>query len=474
MELGEATARFAQALRVDATVTPDTVVASLVPNSPAAVSAFFGTVTADVVVFTVSQREEPESLRELIDSVGARHVVVTAQDATRLEWARSLRDAGDLDRVWLTDDRGEIAADVPGWEPSPPTQAVNGRDGVHVISYTSGSTSVPKFVLYTDAQLLSEITGLRATIDSRGGLLVPSPVGHITGVLNLFLMPLQRPDPVVSLDHWDVTVAADACRRFGCSELRGTTLYFQQLLQAAPDLGGLKAGMAGGGPVAPGIVQRCDAAGVRLVRSYGSTEHPTVTNCLESEPLEIRSLTDGRPTPGSELRIVDELGNDQPTGVAGEVLSRGPDAMAGYLDPELDAQFMTPDGWFRTSDVGIVDAAGYLTISDRIKDIIIRGGENISAKEVEDQIHEWDAVTEVNVVGIPDATYGERGCAFILPAHGSVSIEDLRGHLASTRLEKFKWPERVVIVDEFPRTASGKVHKQTLRAEWIKEHTDDG
>ena len=471
-ELAAAAARFAGLLRADLTINQDSVIASVVPNSPSAVTAFFGAVSADSVVFTVSQREGPESLGDLLDTVGARHVVIGDQDDRRLAWAREMESAGRLDGIWLGDDAGEIRPAHAGSTAGTALAEVNRRDGVHVISYTSGSTSKPKIVLYTDAQLLSEIHGLRQTIDSRGALLVPSPVGHITGVLNMFLMPLERPDPVVSLDRWSVDAAIELTRRFGCSELRGTTLYFQQMLAAAPDLGGLRAGMAGGGPVAPAIVQRCNEAGVRLVRSYGSTEHPTVTNCLESEPLEIRSSTDGRPTGGTELRLLDEAGEPVAVGTPGEVFSRGPDAMAGYLDPEMDAEFMTPDGWFRTGDVGILSDSGHLTISDRIKDIIIRGAENISAKEVEDQLHEWAAISEVSLVAIPDAIYGERGCAFIQVAGEPVTLDDMRVYLASTSLEKFKWPEQVVIVEDFPRTASGKVRKRALRSHWVAEHAE--
>jgi len=247
------------------------------------------------------------------------------------------------------------------------------------------------------------------------------------------------------------------------------------MMSIDPTMGGLKGGVAGGGPVAPIIVQRAEReAGIRIVRSYGSTEHPTISQTLPNDPVELRANTDGRLCEGVEVRILDPAtGEELPIGQSGEIVSRGPDAMAGYLEPDRDAEFYTPDGWFRTSDVGRLDAEGYLTITDRIKDLIIRGGENISAKEVEDVIHQWDLVQEVVVVGVPDATYGERACAFIVPRGGGPQdLEGLRGYLATTRLEKFKWPEFLRIRDTLPRTPSGKVSKQVLREEWVADLAD--
>jgi acyl-CoA synthetase (AMP-forming)/AMP-acid ligase II len=147
--------------------------------------------------------------------------------------------------------------------------------------------------------------------------------------------------------------------------------------------------------------------------------------------------------------------------------------MAGYMDPELDAEFYSAEGWFRTGDVAALDPEGRLTILDRIKDIIIRGGENISAKEVEDVIAGWSQVSEVSVIGVPDEDYGERTCAFLSTAGDAVDLDQVREFLGRTRLEKFKWPERLVIVDDFPRTASGKVRKQTLREHWRAEQFAD-
>lgn len=457
---------FALRLRADTTADEDTVVAIVLPNAPAAVTAFYGGALAGMVLFPISMREQRDTLADLLRLVGARHIVVATDDADRQAWAEEYRVAGLLDRVWLGDQTGAVGAD--GEAPVPDGEIPVVSDGVHLITYTSGSTSVPKIVLYTDAQLMNETAGLNEVFRFFGPVLVPSPVGHITGILHLLTLPLIRPHTVVSMDRWDAGQAVELCRQHGCETLAGTSLYFQEMHRVSPELGGLRGGIAGGGPVTPGLVRTLDMAGIQLVRAYGSTEHPTITQSLPIDPVEVRSMTDGRPVGSSVIRLVDENGREVPVGEPGEIISRGPDAMAGYLDAELDAEYYTEDGWFRTGDVGILDTNGYVTISDRIKDIIIRGGENISAKEVEDVLDLWDAVVEVSVVGVPDADYGERSCAFIIPADpvADLSVDDLRAYLAGTRLEKFKWPEYVEALAEFPRTASGKVRKQTLRDQW--------
>ena len=444
------------------------VVAIALPNCPGAVGAFHGAQLADRVAFPLSMRESQESLASLLATVGVEHLVVGAADELRLSWARGYRNRGLVGEVWLADPDGRLRPDAAADAPLASGQAAGAEfaataDGVHLISYTSGSTAEPKIVLHTDAQLLAESRSLKRVFDAWSTILVASPVGHITGILHLLTLPLLRPAAVVSMDRWDAAVAVGLIREHGVECTAGTPLYYQDLERLAPDLGGLRGGIAGGGPVAPAIVQRLDAAiGAKLVRSYGSTEHPTISQSLPADELTARAGTDGRLCDGVEVKLADPLGEAVSPGEPGEILSRGPDAMAGYLDPELDAACYDDDDWLRTGDVGVLDDAGRLTIADRVKDIVIRGGENISAKEVEDRVHEWDAIDEAVVVGVPDERYGERACVFVR-AHRPVDLDELRAHLAAVGLEKYKWPEYLVAVEDLPRTPSGKVSKRLLR-----------
>jgi acyl-CoA synthetase (AMP-forming)/AMP-acid ligase II len=223
--------------------------------------------------------------------------------------------------------------------------------------------------------------------------------------------------------------------------------------------------LTGAAPVPPSLIRRADAAGVTAFRSYGSSEHPTVSAGTTADPLARRAGTDGRLLAGNEVRLVDADGRDVPAGADGEILTRGPELFTGYTDPALNAAAFLPGGWFRTGDVGRVDAAGYLTVTDRLKDIIIRGGENISAKEVEDLLMEHPAIVDVAVIPSPDPALGERVCAVVVTRPGfSFDVDEALTHFAAAGAARQKTPEVVMVVDELPRTPSGKVRKDALRA----------
>jgi acyl-CoA synthetase len=240
----------------------------------------------------------------------------------------------------------------------------------------------------------------------------------------------------------------------------GGATYFLTSLLDHPDFGPDHLALMpfaglGGSPVPVAVTRRATDLGIKAFRSYGSTEHPSITGCLIDEDESKRLTTDGRPLPGVEIR----LGED------GEIFSRGPDCCIGYTDPTLTAKAFDDDGWYRTGDIGQLDADGYLTITDRISDVIIRGGENISAQEIEELVAELPAVAEVCVVAEPDVRLGERAAAVVRLRTGMVAptIEEMRTHLQTRGLARQKWPESIYRVADFPRTASGKVQKFRLR-----------
>jgi len=177
---------------------------------------------------------------------------------------------------------------------------------------------------------------------------------------------------------------------------------------------------------------------------------------------------------GTEARIVDEDGNEVPIGTSGEITARGPECFVGYLDSELNDNYFDADGWFHTGDLGRVDEEGFLEVTGRKKDIIIRGGENISAKEVEDTLFRHPDISEVAAVAMPDKVMQEKVCAYVIPQPGkSLALDDLTSFLAQTELAKQKWPERLEIVDSFPMTAAGKVKKFLLRQD-VREKLGQG
>jgi acyl-CoA synthetase (AMP-forming)/AMP-acid ligase II len=221
----------------------------------------------------------------------------------------------------------------------------------------------------------------------------------------------------------------------------------------------------GGAPVPVALGERAAALGIAIIRAYGSTEHPSTTGCQFSDSAERRHRTDGRALASVELRLVDADGDEVPAGTPGEILSRGPDLCLGYTDPSLNAAAFDREGWYHSGDIGVLDEQGFLTITDRVKDIIIRGGENISAAEVEGALLTLAGVAEVAVVAAPDERLGERACAMIRMRPGAVpvTLSDVTAHLSGVGLSRQKWPEALRLVDEFPRTAAGKIRKVELR-----------
>jgi acyl-CoA synthetase (AMP-forming)/AMP-acid ligase II len=199
------------------------------------------------------------------------------------------------------------------------------------------------------------------------------------------------------------------------------------------------------------VADRATKLGISIVRMYGSTEHPSITGSTHDDPLDKRAGTDGHPLDGCEIRLAAD----------GEIQSRGPDCFAGYTDEALTARVFDDEGWYHTGDIGVLDDDGYLQITDRKSDVIIRGGENISAAEVEDVLLRIPGVLECAVVAAPDERLGEHACAFVRGE--APTLDDVRAAMAAAGLAKQKWPEEVRAVDDFPRTASGKVQKFVLR-----------
>jgi acyl-coenzyme A synthetase/AMP-(fatty) acid ligase len=345
-------------------------------------------------------------------------------------------------------------------------------DTVCSIIFTSGTTSAPKGVQHTHNTLLADI-GPKA-VSLTGAARQPETVflncwapGHIGGLFYL-TQPFMLGTAMVYMDQWVPKVAAALVEKYRVTASGGTPVFLTSLLAAAKDAGynlsSLTSFGLGGASVSPEHVRLAMELGFRSGRGYGSTEHPTISSAPIDAPDNKRANTDGRVTPNNEVRILDEEGNDLPVGTDGEIVSRGPELFIGYLDHELDIESFVPGGWFRTGDIGHLDTEGYLTITDRKKDIIIRGGENISSKAVEDVLLTHLAVLDAAVVAMPDATLGERICAFVVLREGNfLTLDDVATHFQKAGVTRQKTPEKLVVIDEFPRTPSGKIKKFELR-----------
>ena len=350
-------------------------------------------------------------------------------------------------------------ADLLDGEPVTGPAAVD-PDAPALIGFTSGTTRDPKGVVHSHRTLGFEARQLDHMFPVGGPpQITGAPVGHFIGMLNAFMVPLLRDRPVNLVDVWDPGEVLRLMATEGLGVGGGATYFLTSLLDH-PDFGDEHVALMpfaglGGSTVPVAVTRRATELGIRVSRSYGSTEHPSITGCVADDPQEKRLTTDGRPLPGVEVHLDEH----------GEILSRGPDCCLGYTDPALTAAAFDAEGWYRTGDVGVLDADGYLTITDRVSDIIIRGGENISAQEVEEVLLGVDAVAEVSVVGAPDERLGERAAAVVRvrPGRPAPTLDDLRRHLAAAGLARQKWPEALYEVAELPRTPSGKVQKFRLR-----------
>ncbi len=274
------------------------------------------------------------------------------------------------------------------------------------------------------------------------------------------LIPVLEGAAIDLCDVWDPTRVLELMKSDGLSIGGGPPYFFTSLLDH-PDftdehLRHIKTAGLGGSSVPAAVARRLGDLGIHVFRAYGSTEHPSITGTPHDGPPEKRLFTDGIPRPGVEIRLADD----------GEIFSRGPDLCLGYTDDALTERAFDADGWYHTGDIGVVDDDGYLTITDRKSDIIIRGGENISALEVEEVLLALPAVAEAAVVAATDARLGEHAVAVVRvkPGQAVPTLEELRAHFEQVGIARQKWPEELRVVDDFPRTASGKVQKYLLRS----------
>ncbi|ROO87898.1 acyl-CoA synthetase (AMP-forming)/AMP-acid ligase II [Actinocorallia herbida] len=468
-----AASRVAAGLR-ERGIGPGDTVAVQLPNRPEAAVAYAAVLLTGATLLPVVHIYGLREIAFVLRQSGARALVLP--DRWRaLEYSSripALREAAPtLDLIAMV---GEPAEGTLPWaelesdavlEPA----SVSSAD-IALLCYTSGTTADPKGARHTHAAVLAEIDGQRGFLGFGANTvqLASFPVGHVAGLCGL-LRTLLHAMPTVVLDGWDPARALDLIPEYRVTYTSGTPIHLATLLDAletgAP-LGTLREYLVGAATVPAELVARADRLGINAFRSYGSTEHPTISSGRHDDPLDKRQFTDGRPTPGTEVRIVDEAGTDVPTATDGEVVCRGPEQFVGYLDDSLDEDTWLPEGWLRTGDIGHLDADGYLTITDRAKDIIIRAGETISSREVEDVLLSCPGVADAAAVAIPDPYYGEKVAAVIVARPGAApTLETIRAHFAASGLARQKTPERIELRTELPRTPLGKVKKAELRAE---------
>lgn len=342
-------------------------------------------------------------------------------------------------------------------------------DAVRMILYTSGTTGRPKGVLHSHNSIHALICQLREYWQVQPGdrFLIPSPIAHIGGSIYAFECPLLLGTAAILMDRWDAGDAVTLMQTEHCTHMAGATPFLEQILTAAERVGTrlpeLQLFACGGASVSPSLIRRAASyfEHAAVTRVYGSTEVPVTTI---GTPLDADHAadTDGR-AGFAEIKLHGASSSD------GEIHTRGPQMLVGYLHPEDEDESFDSEGYFRTGDLARWVDDDYLLVTGRAKDIIIRNGENIAPKEVEDILIGHPGIAEIAIVGLPDARTGERACAVIVPTdRPGPDVASLRHFLQTHGIATFKAPEQVVIWEELPRNDAGKVLKHQIQAALTK------
>ncbi len=467
-------ARRAASGLVERGVRPGDVVTFQTPNWLEGAVTFYAAALAGAVVAPIvhiyGSRETSYILREC-----RPRVHVTASQFGHQDFLANLEAMQDLPEMQVVVLEGAGPSGSIGFSEllsaAPIESPVRVDPGTPaLVGWTSGTTARPKGVIHSHQTVSAEISQLGATQPpTERPNLIANPISHAIGMLGALLIPVDRGRAVHLIDQWEPGEVLDLIDSEDLSAGGGAPYFLTSLLDhprcAEEHLERLHFQGMGGAPIPRAVMDRATQVGLLIYSMYGSTEQPSITGCTYADSLEKRLSTAGSPLPGCEIRLVDPEGREVEPGEAGEILSRGPECFLGYTDASLTAKVFDSQSWYHTGDIGVLDPDGYLSITDRISDVIIRGGENISAAEVEEVLMTFSGVAEVAVVAAPDARMGEHAAAFFRMVGGRPAPElaEIRRHLEVAGVARQKWPEDLVPVDDFPRTSSGKVQKYVLR-----------
>jgi long-chain acyl-CoA synthetase len=481
------------ALRERYGLAPGDRVAVAMRNYPEWPLVFWAAVAAGLIVVPLNAWWAAGEMRYALEDAGARLLIA---DGERIEVVAGSLEELSLDAVIAVRHDGDAPAGVERWEDvragldlGAPLPAVEvGPDDDATILYTSGTTGAPKGAVGTHRNHVTNLmnTALHGAVrlamrgeaasEEQAVALTTFPLFHIAGQTGMQFAALAGAR-LVLMRRWDAGQALELIARERVSSMSAVPKTVRELLESPElerhDVSSLGALAAGGGPVPPDLIGRIDrqfASAVSPGNGYGLTETTSAVVVNAGEEYVASPDSIGRPVVGTDLRIVEpERGRDLPAGRIGELWVRGPNVVRGYWNkPEETAASFT-DGWFHTGDLGYIDEGGLVYVVDRLKDVVIRGGENVYCAEVEAVLFEHPAVEDVAIIGLPDELLGEQVAAVVKPRPGaSPSADDLREFVAG-RLARFKVPGEVIFRDEpLPRTSTGKVLKRDLRDATIR------
>ncbi|WP_097505025.1 medium-chain fatty-acid--CoA ligase [Escherichia coli] len=355
-------------------------------------------------------------------------------------------------------------------------------DELAAVLFTSGTEGLPKGVMLTHNNILASERAYcaRLNLTWQDVFMMPAPLGHATGFLHGVTAPFLIGARSVLLDIFTPDACLALLEQQRCTCMLGATPFVYDLLNVLEkqpaDLSALRFFLCGGTTIPKKVARECQQLGIKLLSVYGSTESSPHAVVNLDDPLSRFMHTDGYAAAGVEIKVVDDARKTLPPGCEGEEASRGPNVFMGYFDePELTARALDEESWYYSGDLCRMDEAGYIKITGRKKDIIVRGGENISSREVEDILLQHPKIHDACVVAMPDERLGERSCAYVVlkAPHHSLSLEEVVAFFSRKRVAKYKYPEHIVVIEKLPRTASGKIQKFLLRKDIMRRLTQD-
>ncbi|MGC4492239.1 medium-chain fatty-acid--CoA ligase [Escherichia coli] len=355
-------------------------------------------------------------------------------------------------------------------------------DELAAVLFTSGTEGLPKGVMLTHNNILASERAYcaRLNLTWQDVFMMPAPLGHATGFLHGVTAPFLIGARSVLLDIFTPDACLALLEQQRCTCMLGATPFVYDLLNVLEkqpaDLSALRFFLCGGTTIPKKVARECQQRGIKLLSVYGSTESSPHAVVNLDDPLSRFMHTDGYAAAGVEIKVVDDARKTLPPGCEGEEASRGPNVFMGYFDePELTARALDEEGWYYSGDLCRMDEAGYIKITGRKKDIIVRGGENISSREVEDILLQHPKIHDACVVAMSDERLGERSCAYVVlkAPHHSLSLEEVVAFFSRKRVAKYKYPEHIVVIEKLPRPTSGKIQKFLLRKDIMRRLTQD-